>query len=57
MRREMLEAIHYSHIGIAPYLRQAREVLFGLVCANIKDLFQNVLLVMNIRIGNVKNLC
>ena len=53
----MLEAIHYSHIGIAPYLRQAREVLFGLVCANIKDLFQNVLLVMNIRIGNVKNLC
>ena len=28
MRREMLKAIHYSHLGIASCLRRARDVLF-----------------------------
>ena len=30
MRREMLEAIYYSHLGIASCLRRARDVLFWL---------------------------
>ena len=28
MRREMLEAIHFNHLGIASCLRRARDVLF-----------------------------
>ena len=38
MRREMLEAIHYSHLGIASCLRRARDVLFWPgMSAQVKD--------------------
>ena len=38
MRREMLEAIHYSHVGNALCLRRARNVLFWPgMSAQVKD--------------------
>ena len=38
MRREMLEAIHYSHLGIASCLRRARDMLFWPgMSAQVKD--------------------
>ena len=58
MRREMLKAIHYSHLGIVSCLRRARDVLFWPgMSAQVKDFISKCSTVMNIRIDNVKNLC
>ena len=58
MTREMLEAIHYSHLGITACLRRARDVLFWPgMSAQVKNFISKCSSCNGYCIGNLKKLC